>query len=563
MTKRVVLVGATGVFGSRLAAMLADMPEIELVLAARNLPALEHLRDVLVLDGGATVSTVSFDRAQPEMLGRLQPWLVVDVAGPFQDSGYDLAETSVSAGAHYIDISDGRAFVAGFAEALGPGATVAGVLAVTGASSTPALSHAALHQLCDGWRRLDEVRVVISPGARAPRGLAVVQAILSYVGLPVWIFRDGCWSEAAGWSGLRRVRMPGLGSRWASICETPDLDLLPACFPVQGSALFMAGLELAPMHLGLAFLGWTVRLGLVRSLAPLAPLLRAAAGLFVPFGSDRGGMIVEAKGRDGDDEPIYARWALCADANAGPNTPVAPIAALIRAMLEGREARRGAMTAAGLLPLEAIVRELDPYPITTIRHESHPSSPALYRRLLGRRFAELPMAVQAVHAGMAPMTFRGDAVARAGSSFSARIMRRVLGLPSSGRSDVEVKIAPDERGETWTRRFGAARFSSRLVQGRELGAFEERFGPLRFGFDLQPSRQGVTWVLSRWGILGLDLPLGLAPLMRARAQEEAGRYRFRVVVAHPWLGLLFAYRGLLADNHGRRLSNRAVALDGL
>jgi len=52
-------------------------------------------------------------------------------------------------------------------------------------------------------------------------------------------------------------------------------------------------------------------------------------------------------------------------------------------------------------------------------------------------------------------------------------------------------------------------------------------------------------------------------LMRARAQEEAGRYRFRVVVAHPWLGLLFAYRGLLADNHGRRLSNRAVALDGL
>jgi saccharopine dehydrogenase-like NADP-dependent oxidoreductase len=546
MTRRVLLIGATGVFGMRLAAMLARMPALELVLAARGIAALERLRDTLSTQTSETrISTLVFDRRHPESLAVAQPWLVIDAAGPFQDSGYDLAITAVRAGAHYIDLADGRAFVAGFPAAVEPHAVAVGVLAVTGASSTPALSHAALARLTDGWRQRDTILVAISPGARAPRGLSVIEAILSYVGQPIRAFLGGAWRDVDGWSHLRRLAMRGLGRRWLSICDTPDLDLLPQRFPAQQEALFMAGLELAPMHLGLTALGWLVRLRLVSSLRPLAATLRFAASLLAPFGSDRGGMIVDARGRDADDRPIHARWSLWAAANAGPHTPAAPAAALTRALLDGAAFPAGARTAAGLLSLDAILHELANLPVSTSIDESHVAETALFRRLLGRRFADLPPCVRVVHDGQARKIFAGKALARVGRNPVARIARRLLNLPSPGRSDVQVTIAPDSRGETWTRQFGASQFASYLTDTKQLGEFEEHFGWLRFVFRLECSPRGVRWTLMRWNLGGLPLPRSFAPLIHARAEAAEGRYRFSVVVSHRFIGLLFAYRGSL------------------
>ncbi len=543
MSRRVLLIGATGVFGSRLAMLLAEKPGVQLILAARSLPSLLALQaSIQAKSPSAEVAVI--DRRRPD-LSPLRPWLVIDAAGPFQDSGYDLALAAVRAGAHYTDLADARGFVAGFRQTLDAAARQAGVLAATGASSTPALSHAALERLTAGWRRLDEVAVVISPGARAPRGLAVIEAILSYVGRPVRVFRGGQWSVAPGWSQLRRLSMPGLGRRWASLCETPDLDLLPERFPIRRSALFLAGLELAPMHLGLAVLSRLVRWRVLPSLRPLAHPLRAIAGLLAPFGTDRGGMVVEAMGEDADGQPIRARWALWAEANTGPYTPPAPAAALVGALIDGRETRRGALTCAGLLDLDDILAELTPFPIHTCCDEGHLDSPVLFRRLLGRRFDLLLPAVRGVHGSAGTAVFAGEALARSGPSPLARLTRFVLGLPRSGRSAVEVRVAPDSSGETWARRFGEAWFASRLVDTGHLGLFEERFGPIRFRFDLQPTPSGVLWRMVGWSVLGLPLPHSLAPRMHARADEVAGRYQFRVVVAHPWVGLLFAYRGKL------------------
>ena len=544
MSRRVLLIGATGVFGSRLATMLAGMPDLELILAARGLDALTELKQKLEAHGAlAPVMILTFDRRHTEGLGDLQPWLVVDAAGPFQDSDYGLALAAVNAGAHYIDLADARAFVAGFPTALQALASRAGVLVVTGASSTPAVSHAALAELTQGWRHLDKVAVVISPGGQAPRGRSVIEAILSYVGRPVRVFRRGLWDQTAGWSGLRRVYMPGLGARWASICETPDLDLLPQRFSITGEALFLAGLDPPAMHLGLALMSLPVRWRLARSLQPLARMLRWGAGLLTPFSSDRGGMIVEAEGLDPDGTPVRARWALWALANSGPNTPAAPAATLVRRLLEDREARRGAFACAGILPLDEIVAELKDLPIRFQADEGHAQSPVLFRRLLGRRFSSLPTTVQAVHGAAAPATFVGRAVARAGRSLPARLMRGVLGLPNTGPCAVEVNLVPNAQGETWTRRFGASHFSSCLVSTPILGVFEEQFGPLRFRFELHPTRTGVVWEMIGWGLLGAPLPSRLGPRIAARADEADGRYRFRVAVCHPWIGLLFAYRG--------------------
>jgi hypothetical protein len=546
MNRRIVLIGATGTFGSRLAALLSAWPGIELVLAARRPEPLEMLRESLVGQGApAAVGVARFDRSQPETLAGLSPWLVVDAAGPFQDSDYGLALAAVGCGAHYVDLADGRAFVAGFAAAVGPPAAKRGVLAVTGASSTPALSHAALAPMVDGWTRLDEIMVAISPGARAPRGLSVVEAILSYVGRPVRVFRDGDWGLAPGWSGLRRVRMPGLGRRLVSLCETPDLDLLPARFPVRDSALFMAGLELPVMHLGLTLLSLPVRWGWAASLRPLARPLRALADLLSVFGSDRGGMVVQATGRDASGRRVRARWALWAERNAGPSTPVAAAAAMIRALLDGREITSGAGPCVGLLTRDDILRELKHLPIRTRSDETAPDDPVMFRRLLGRRFDLLPPAVREVHSVRESTAFAGAAVARSGRSLPALAARLIMGTPGTGRHPVQVKIRPGKRGETWSRRFGASGFKSRLSDAARMGVFEERFGPLRFAFDIHPTQRGFAWRLIGWSFMGLSLPIVLAPGIRAAAEEADGRYRFRVVVAHRWIGLMFAYRGWL------------------
>lgn len=544
MTRRVLLIGATGVFGSRLAAMLSTMSGVELILAARGLGALIALKQRLETQGVIAALTVHvFDRRRTEDLGELRPWLVIDAAGPFQDTDYDLATAAVKAGAHYLDLADARAFVAGFPEALQAVASQAGVLAITGASSTPALSHAALHDLTQDWRRLDRVGAVISPGGQAPRGLSVIEAILSYVGKPVRVFRGGRWNQAPGWSGLRRLYMPGLGARWASICETPDLDLLPRRFSIGQEALFLAGLDPPAMHLGLALLSLLVRWRLLRSLRPLAQVLRLGAGLLTALSSDRGGMIVEAEGLDPEGTPTRARWALWALSNSGPNTPAAPAAALVRRLLQENELRPGAYDCAGLLSLGEILAELKGLPIQCRIDEGQPQSPVLYRRLLGRRFSALPAAVRTVHGAGAPVTFAGRAVARSGRSLPARLMRSLLGLPKTGACAVEVSLVPDALGETWTRRFGDSWFSSRLVSTPHLSVFEERFGPLRFRFELHPTETGVVWMMAGWGLLGLPLPSAIGPNVAARADDLGGRYRFRVAVSHPWLGLLFAYRG--------------------
>lgn len=343
--RAILLVGATGAFGARLARLLARW-DVHLILAARRTGPLEAL--AAALEGPARIEVAAFDRARPD-LSRLRPFAVVDAAGPFQTSDLALARAAIAAGAHYVDIADGRDFVAGFPLALDAEACTAGVLAVTGASSTPALSSAALDALTAGWRAIDTTLVAISPGARAPRGRSVVQAILSYVGRPVRVFEAGRWTLRPGWSGPRRVHIPGLGHRWVSLCETPDLDVVPERFQVRRDAPFLAGLELPVMHLGLWLLSWPVRLGLARSLVPLAEPLRRLAGLLAPLGTDRGGMVVLAAGEGPNGEPRRARWSLTADEGAGPNVPVAAAAAVLRGLLDGRLTLRGAHACVGVV----------------------------------------------------------------------------------------------------------------------------------------------------------------------------------------------------------------------
>ncbi|MDH3229190.1 MAG: saccharopine dehydrogenase NADP-binding domain-containing protein [Alphaproteobacteria bacterium] len=345
----VLLVGAAGAFGRRLAEGLAREPGIRLILAGRTRPSLARLRRVL--GGTAAIRVLDRDRVTPADLEALHAAFVIDAAGPFQDSRTALIEAAIDAGCHYIDLADGREFVSNIRR-FGAAAQRANVAVLSGASSTPALSHAVLDGLTEGWRRIDTLRVAISPGNRAPRGLAVMQAILSWAGRPVRVFRDGGWTTAPGWGASRRIEFPGLGVRLAALCETPDLDLMVERYEPRIAAEFLAGLELRILHYGLALAALPVRCGWLRSLLPLARPLRFLATLLRPFGSDRGGMVVEASGRDAGDRPAIARWSLVAEAGTGPYVPTLAALALVRQVRDGCLAFRGAAPCTGILTLD-------------------------------------------------------------------------------------------------------------------------------------------------------------------------------------------------------------------
>ena len=95
---KVLLVGASGVFGSRLAELAAGEKGIELTLAARNLRKLESLAARLP----AKVGLARTDRDTVKSVDLVGYDLVIDAAGPFQSSHTRLIDAAIGARIDYI-----------------------------------------------------------------------------------------------------------------------------------------------------------------------------------------------------------------------------------------------------------------------------------------------------------------------------------------------------------------------------------------------------------------------------------------------------------------------------
>jgi hypothetical protein len=546
MTPRVLVSGGTGSFGARLVKALAATTDVGVIIGARNLGRAQALASALCARyPERTIEAERIDNSTvvADDLQRLGVWCVVDAAGPFQASSVRLVRAAITARCHYIDLADARDFVTSI-DAFNDAACAAKVLVASGASSTPALSIAALNELVLGWRRIDHVEVAISPGNHQPRGLSVVKSILASAGQPVRIFRNGEWSTARGMSMLTRRRMRGLGPRWLFLIETPDLDLIPMRFAIQQDAIFLAGLELGILHLGVWALSKLVVIGILPSLAPLAAPLRTIAEWFRPFGSTRGGMTVEADGVDAVGQSVAAGWSLIAEKD-GPNVPMLPALALIRGLAAGRITQRGAMPCVGLLSLADITREFDRFDIITRRTVSEH---ALLRRVLGRPFDKMPLPIQQCHEVDDRLLLAGRASVTGASSFFGRLVAWLFGFPrATPDTPVTVEMRAHREGEIWTRTFGKKRFASRLSQSNDHhDRMLERFGLMTFELELTAGADGLDLSIKSGRIGFIPLPSFLLPQSFARERvDEAGRFCFDVPVALPGIGPLVHYRGWL------------------
>lgn len=540
---RVLVIGAGGVFGERLAqGLLAN--GFDLVVAGRDperlAAATAHLGRNLE-DGRVVPVRLDTATLTAEALKGTGAAIVVDAAGPFQDAAPRTARAAIAAGLHYVDLADARGFVADF-PSLDAQARAAGVVALTGCSSTPALSNAVLDELTRGWREVVSVEAAISPGARAPRGPSVMRAILSWMGRPVRVFEGGGWTQRAGWSGLHRRDFGRGGWRRVSLCETPDLDLFVARFQPHESALFMAGLSPVAAHVGAWLLGWVVRVtGL--DLRPCTRALIAASGLFCAFGSDRGAMRVAAYGVDHQGRAVRAFWRLEAEPGAGPVTPSLPALAAIKAIAKGHVAP-GARACVGVLPLEMLEAEITAHPIRTIRQVERG---ALFARAIGPAFDDLPPVIRALHETPGRSLWRGEAQTTGAQNPVARFVARLFGFPpSQARCPVQVEVRADGDRAVWRRRIGGHAFSSVLSRPRPGGGVSERFGLLSFDLTLTPVDGRLVYAVRGWRLGPVPLPLALAPrTTTCETMDDQGRFVFDVDIALPWAGRLVHYRGWL------------------
>jgi hypothetical protein len=550
MSRRVVVIGGTGAFGARLVEGLVATTSLAVVIAARRSGPAQELEAALrARYPQRIIETCTLDTARivPDDLRVLDPWCVVDAAGPFQGAASRVAEAAIAAGCHYVDLADARDFVAAFPR-LDTAARAADVLAVTGASTTPAVTHAVVDNLTRGWHRIDDIEVDVSPGNRQPRGLSVVKAILAGAGQTLRLFRYGAWTTAHGMDLLVRRRMPGLGNRWLFLIDTPDLDLLPQRFAPRRSAIWRAGLELGLLHVGVWALSRLVVLRLVRSLLPLAEPLRAVAEWFHRFGSNRGGMTVIVRGIDASGGNVAATWALVAAENDGPNIPTLPALAVVRALAEGRLDRRGALPCAGMVTLADIDREFSRFRIVT-RTMVRPL--AVMPRALGRDFERMPEAIRRGHQVDGTLLLAGRGSVDGATSLTGRAIAWIIGLPKTAADvPVTVEMHADASGETWTRRFGTATFRSRLAPARGRRAHvTERFGPLTFDLALTATDAGLELDIAGGRIGPLPLPRFLLPRSHASERVDgSGRFCFDVPVSFPGIGRVVHYRGWLVPS---------------
>ena len=196
---KTLILGGYGNFGARIARALPRDAQVEVLIGGRDAGQATALAAQLA----PTARGIAIDARHDgfaQTLRSLGVQLLVHTAGPFQRQDYAVAQAAAGAGAHYIDLADGRRFVCDFKAHNDTTFRQADRCAISGASTVPALSSAVVDHLAAGWQRIDRIETCIAPAQSAPRGVATTAAVLSYCGEPIAVWREGRWQHRFGWA---------------------------------------------------------------------------------------------------------------------------------------------------------------------------------------------------------------------------------------------------------------------------------------------------------------------------------------------------------------------------
>lgn len=545
---KILILGGYGGFGSRLAQLWSDLPQLSLIIAGRNLAKAEAF--CTGYTGAPLIEPAAFDRQDiAAHLPRLMPDLVIDASGPFQTTDDAVITACIAARVPYLDFADASDFVSGISQ-YDEQAQAAGIPVISGLSTCPAITSATLNALGDHLT-ITDVTGGIAPTPRAPLGGSVLRSVLGYAGSLVRLRRYGKDTTATGLAELRALTVapPGavpLRRRRFALVDVPDLRLLPKTQSRLRSIWFGAGTAPQPLLLALSLMARLRRLLRLPSMAPLAPLAETTLK-HITYGPHRGGMIVRAKGTQ-NGQPATASWHLLAEGDAGPSVPCLPIDAVVRKWLSGDPPAPGARTALDCVTLEDLEPGLERLGIVTGLRPPVARDAPLYARVLGPAFEQLPQVVQTLHRPGAQAQWRGTARVDGGETWPARVVARIVGFPGTVDTiPVTVTLTRKGRAELWQRDFNGQTFQSLQWpgQGRHDHLLMERFGPITVALAVTVRDGRLDLIPQSWSFLGVPLPRFLMPQGPCFETANGRDFCFDVTIRAPLIGRIVRYRGQL------------------
>lgn len=556
---RILILGGYGVFGGRLATLLSDLAQLDLIICGRDLGRARAF--CVGWSGQAQVRPLALDRADiVSGLRAERPDLVVDASGPFQDYGtdrYRVIAACIDAGVDYLDFADAADFVFGVQE-FDECAKAAGAFVLSGVSSFPVLTAAVLREMAKTME-IVSVDGGIAPSPFAGIGLNVMRAVVGYAGAPVKLRRGGKPAYGFGLAESRRFtiappgRLPLRNIRF-SLVDVPDLQVIPPEHPTVTDIWMGAGPVPEFLHRILNLLAKArARLGLP-SLAPLSRLFYAVLNR-MQFGEHRGGMFVRARGVAGG-EPVERSWHLLAEGDDGPFIPSMAIEAIVRKLLVGIRPDPGARSAVRALELTDYDRLFADRSIHTGFRQAEPAA-SLYEKVLGSAFSTLPSRLQELHGSTAPSQWTGTASVCRGRGAIANLVAALVGFPkTASQVPLIVAFSPENGVERWTRTFGGRSFSSVQACGtrRNQHLLVERFGIASFALALVIEDSRLRFVPRRWSILGIPMPAMLLPNGTSMEMEREGRFAFDIEIAMPVIGRIVTYKGILERTRSKEFS---------
>ena len=319
----------------------------------------------------------------------------------------------------------------------------------------------------------------------------------------------------------------------------PDLLIFPARFG-PASVRFYAGLELGVFNRALWILGWVIRVFPRLDLTQFSKIFMKLSGLFLPFGSDEGGMIVEVTGRR-DEVLLRKTWSLWARKGQGPNAAVIAAACVIDGLTAYKSGARPAVDA---VKLDGLARYLERF-----RFETQIDEVVLtpfFETALSADFETLPLVLKELHRSVGHVRYEGMAEVERGHGMIAGFIANCFGFPPASRNvPVAVEFEASSTRERWTRVFDGRRFHSVLTRGGD-GMLRERFGPFSFDLAIEVVNGGIELPVASGRFMGVPLPRWALPQSIAREYARDGRFHFDVRLEAPLsLGLIVHYRGVL------------------
>lgn len=362
MTKRVLIIGGYGNFGSFIARILGREGNIQLIISGRDKNKAIKLAEKIEAKHKPETAFIDIEQDLNQSLATIKPDIVIHTSGPFQEQSYKVAQACIHQGCHYVDLSDAREFVSGISQ-LDKEAKEKNILICAGASSVPCLTSAIIDAHINAFDKLETLEYGIATAQLTNRGLATTSAVLSYAGKPFKTLIDGQTKDVYGWLDLRWRKFWGLNLKPLGNCDIPDLEIFPKRYPSLKTIRFQAGLELKVLHLILWILSGLVRFKLFPALQPLASTLLKISYFFDPFGKDDSGFYMKLSGVDKNGRSKQVNFDLVARHGDGLYIPSMPAILMAKKLANGEIAEIGAYPCIGFVTLDDYLTGLSEFDI--------------------------------------------------------------------------------------------------------------------------------------------------------------------------------------------------------